>query len=130
MLVFPVVSIHGRVHTVEVAEFGVFRVDFGGVDLGLPSHHALPPLHLVDLLQRDLHETLALLVAERPCAVVHLDRRVELALDERLRPLHLHLDLRLADLHLRMSNAAQSATDANRCFRRGPLAALQPPARP
>ena len=76
--------------SVEVAQLAVLRLHFLGVDFGVAHQHALPPLHLVVLLQREDH----LVVLQSPQTVVHNDALVEQTVDDGMLTLDTNLELK------------------------------------
>mmetsp|Transcript_5548 Transcript_5548/g.12094 ORF Transcript_5548/g.12094 Transcript_5548/m.12094 type:complete len:349 (-) Transcript_5548:261-1307(-) len=87
---------------VQVGELGVLGLHLLRVDLGVAHNHAAPPLHLVHFRQVDCEQPVVVrgVVLDRPHGVLHLDRLVELAVDDSLAALDLHLELLLHNLHV------------------------------
>lgn len=61
---------HAAGFTVEIAQFGVLRGDFGRVNLGVGHEHMLPPRHLVDFFKVDLK---ILVVFQHPRGILQFD---------------------------------------------------------
>mmetsp|Transcript_18850 Transcript_18850/g.48582 ORF Transcript_18850/g.48582 Transcript_18850/m.48582 type:complete len:235 (+) Transcript_18850:284-988(+) len=84
---------------VEVGELRVFWLDLLRIDLRVTDKHTLPPLHVILLLQRDVHN---LVVLNRPEAVLRLDACVQLAIENHLLSLQPNRKLLLSDGHIEL----------------------------
>ena len=84
--------------SVQITQLTVFRLDFGGIDLGMMGEHVLPPLLLIEFLQMNENTLLVLcmiwstlekahlclLHTERPGTIIDLDLFAEFARHDRL----------------------------------------------